>query len=446
MKKLLFDLTILIGFISYLTAGTVDEYKHACHSADMQGCYRLGLAYAQGDGVGKNIKAARSFLQLSCDNGITHACTALDSLSKGDEGSYPVKQAVNTQVRSGNRHYSNGRFGFTLVYPGSIFRQKILSDNGDGIILYNQDKSLELRAYGSWYAESISDSYHDELQWAKESNKRVTYKVLKKNWYVLSGINDQKQTIFYQKSYFKEGKSSSFRLVYPIRDKKKYDSLISTISKNFKWKQSVKQPSPSVPKQKANRYSEPVDGKFRGDIDGDGKEEIIAWKRFGATQMGNYYQLFVLDDDGSLLWEGPKEKDEGNPLVFSSLDFGISMPQLLIDFDHDGSMELLAPLPQSDVSPTYYRKLRWRKTYFEPLLSNALMRSSPGSNRFVWKATLKSYGTWVSKLEPYSNGLIKADVTEYSNDESVRMGTALIRFDRKGATVEQWLKPLSSVN
>lgn len=129
--------------------------------------------------------------------------------------------------------YTNGRFGFSLVYPENLFVTKILSENGDGITLYNRDRSLELRAYGSWYGENIEQIYHEEQSWIEESGKKVTYKVLRKSWFVLSGIDKSKQTIFYLKSYFREGKSLSFRLEYPIADKEKYDSLISTINDNF---------------------------------------------------------------------------------------------------------------------------------------------------------------------------------------------------------------------
>lgn len=195
-----------------------------------------------------------------------------------------------------------------------------------------------------------------------------------------------------------------------------------------------------------NQYIQHFDGKLLGDIDRDGKEETIAWKKFASTDLGDFYQLLAIDDDGTLLWEGPKEKAEANPYVFSSLDTGVSMPELLIDFDHDGNIEMLAPEPQSDVRPTYFRKLRWRETYFEPLLSNALMRQSPGSDRFIWKTTQASYGTWISKLAPYGKGMIKADVTEYNKDQSAKTGVALIRFDREGASVEQWLEPLVSAN
>lgn len=197
-----------------------------------------------------------------------------------------------------------------------------------------------------------------------------------------------------------------------------------------------------VPAQKRIRYSGRIDGKLQGDIDQDGKEETIAWKKFATADLGDYYQLLVLDDDGSLIWEGPKEKEKENPYIFSSLHIGVSLPQLLTDIDNDGFTELLTPELQSDVRPVYYRKLRWRGTYFEPLLSSALMRSSSQPNRFVWKRTSKSYGTWISKLEPYSDGLVKANVTEYRKDESVKAGAALIRFDREGAEIYKWIEPI----
>jgi len=198
------------------------------------------------------------------------------------------------------------------------------------------------------------------------------------------------------------------------------------------------------PMQKKSRYTGHIDGKLQGDIDRDGKMETIVWKKFVSVELGDYYQLLVIDDDGSLLWKGPKEKDESNPYIFSYLDTGFSLPVLLEDIDNDGNMELLAPEPQSDVRPTYYRKLRWSGTYFEPLLSSALMLSSTDLNRFIWKVTQKSDGTWISKLAPYRSGLAKADVTQYNKDGSVRMGVALIKLDREGAVVHRWIKPIPS--
>jgi len=185
------------------------------------------------------------------------------------------------------------------------------------------------------------------------------------------------------------------------------------------------------------------DSKLYGDIDNDGRVETVTWKKFASDEFGDYYQLFVIDDDGKLLWRGPRDKNDENPLIFSSLDIGISLPELLIDFDNDGYMELLSPMPQSDVSPTFYRKLRWRRGRFEPLPSTALMMSYNHKDRFVWRRRAGSFGSWVSNLTPYRDDLAKAEVTQYSGGVDVKMGIALIRFNRIGAVVLKWIKPLS---
>ncbi len=296
MKKTIFYFIIGVSLVTNSSAGMVDRFMDACEGGSMQGCYQAGVVYWTGEGASKDIKSARSLLEISCDGGYDDACVALRTMNGEDNVAEPVKAEGMTAAK------------------------------------------------------------------------------------------------------------------------------------------------------KKRRYTGHIDGKLLGDIDRDGKMEIVAWKKFASVDLGDYYQLLVIDDDGSLLWTGPKEKDDENPLIFFSLDSGVSMPQLLIDVDRDGYIELLAPEPQSDVRPTYYRKLRWRENYFEPLLSNALMRQSAGSDRFVWRTTQKTYGTWISKLAPYGNGLVKANVMEYKKDESVKTGVALIRFNRKGAVVHRWIKAIPSVH
>lgn len=296
MKKIVFYLMICLALATSTTAGMVDRFMDACEGGSMEGCYQAGVVYWTGEGADKDIKAARSLLEISCDGGYDTACVALHTMNGEDSVEKPIKAEVLPAVK------------------------------------------------------------------------------------------------------------------------------------------------------KKRRYTGHIDGKLRADIDRDGKEETVAWKKFASVDLGDYYQLLVIDDDGSLLWEGPKKQDYEDPLVFFYLDYGRSLPQLLMDVDQDGFVELLAPMAQSDVSPTYFRKLRWRGSYFEPLLSNALMQSASQPRHFDWKTTQKSYGTWISKLTPYGNGLVKANVMKYRKNGGVRMGTALIKFDRRGATVDRWLKPMSGAN
>jgi hypothetical protein len=211
----------------------------------------------------------------------------------------------------------------------------------------------------------------------------------------------------------------------------------------------------SIPEQKASTASgspprpaaplPPLDGTLRADLDRDGRAETVGWQKSSSSELGDFYRLLVFDDDGSLLWKGPGKADETDPLTFFSLDTGISLPQILADFDLDGSMELLAPVAQSDVSPTYYRKLRWRGDRFEALLPNALMLKPGSGDRFVWKTVLRPEGTWVSKLSPAGNNLYRAEVTRMSGEGETSMGEVLIEFVRGGAIIRRVTHPLSRV-
>jgi len=128
--------------------------------------------------------------------------------------------------------YQNDKFGFVVRYPGHIFTKKILPDAGDGILLQGRD-GLECRVYGSWFSESIRESYRHVLQWEEKAGSRITYKVQKRGWFVISGIHKGGITLFYQKTYFKKETSITMRFVYRVKDKVRYDSLISDMLKGL---------------------------------------------------------------------------------------------------------------------------------------------------------------------------------------------------------------------
>jgi len=101
------------------------------------------------------------------------------------------------------------------------------------------------------------------------------------------------------------------------------------------------------------------------DLNGDGEMETISWIKYTSTEdLGDFYQLRVYSSQGDLIWQGPKGTDIQNPLVLGDWDFGSAFPQLAADIDGDGAIELIIPEPQSDVSPTQFRVLRWANGSF----------------------------------------------------------------------------------
>lgn len=187
--------------------------------------------------------------------------------------------------------------------------------------------------------------------------------------------------------------------------------------------------------------SDQYEGVLYADLNMNMRLESVEWRKFATLESGSYYQLIVRDDNGNILWQGPRIADDNNPFVFSALDYGISLPEILTDIDKDGYIELIAPHTQSDVSPTSYRRLRWIGNRFQEISSCSLMMKPNFSNRLFWVKTNDNYGVWVSSIA-MKNGLIEAKITEYRADGTSNTAIADISFTYQGATIDRWIKPL----
>lgn len=187
--------------------------------------------------------------------------------------------------------------------------------------------------------------------------------------------------------------------------------------------------------------SDQFEGVLYADLNGDMRLESVEWRKFAILERGDYYQLIVKDDNGNILWQGPRVVDDNNPFVFSALDYGISLPEILTDIDNDGYIELLAPHTQSDVSPTSFRRLRWVGNRFQEMPSYSLMMKPNIQDRLFWMRTNDDFGIWVSGLE-MKNGLIEANIIESRADGTGNVALADISFTRQGATIDRWIKPL----
>jgi serine/threonine protein kinase len=196
-------------------------------------------------------------------------------------------------------------------------------------------------------------------------------------------------------------------------------------------------PQPAQPKQDYN---------FRVDLDADGSPEGILLKKIGETQdAGVFYQLVVVEagEEATLKWVGPSKMDLENPLVFGEWHFGVSMPQLVADIDGDQRVELVAPSPQSDISPTSFRVLRWTGTQFQPVFVKSLTGNLETGATFSWTNNPSTSSYWVQEwLGAAEVGfrvkLMRNDGTGNPEvAEGVLMpsdpGYTLLRIDRKGA-------------
>ena len=204
-----------------------------------------------------------------------------------------------------------------------------------------------------------------------------------------------------------------------------------------------------VDKDAQNEYEPYLDGialenRLKGDIDGDGKDDTVAWEEFANDDMGHYYQLLVIGSDGTLIWKGPKDKNIDNNTVFGSWDIGVSLPQALVDIDGDCKAEILAPAPTSDVSPQYFRILKYDSGMMVALKPKILMVSNSNNKKFVWIKDYKGNALntgWIMNLYPTNSiHMAKADIVYMDKQGNATFKKALLEFNPHGATVKKWLK------
>ena len=192
-----------------------------------------------------------------------------------------------------------------------------------------------------------------------------------------------------------------------------------------------------------------ANGGLTADIDNDGYNETLTWKPFASSDGATFFQLYLIDDNGRVLWQGPKTKKAENPYFVGKTDIGISLPELFTDIDGDGFTELLIPELQSDVSPTAYHCLRWIKNRFHTLSTRTLvMKDAYQSSALQWRTVPDNdyHIFWVSHFhQPRSAAkYVSADIIGYWPDrEEPASGTAKLHLTPNGATVIQWIKSLN---
>ncbi|WP_309714414.1 hypothetical protein [Armatimonas sp.] len=128
--------------------------------------------------------------------------------------------------------YTNSRFGFSILYPADVLKPEPPPENGDGLAFLSRDKKAELRVWGDLnaLAETVQARFETTL---KEAPGKISYKVLRKDWFVVSGSGKGRE--FYKKVMFgKDGTVRTISLEYPVASKKRFDPLVERIVQSFK--------------------------------------------------------------------------------------------------------------------------------------------------------------------------------------------------------------------
>jgi len=139
------------------------------------------------------------------------------------------------QIRHNYRTYHNSRFDYSISYPADILIPQGEAINGDGQKFFSRDRRTEMLVYGSHNSldQTLKQVYEGQISRRSEHpNRIITYKVLKHDWFVVSGIEDDR--IFYQKTFLRNNVFKTFRIEYHEGDKQLFNSITSRISNSFK--------------------------------------------------------------------------------------------------------------------------------------------------------------------------------------------------------------------
>ncbi len=141
--------------------------------------------------------------------------------------------AQQTSERHNWMRYVNVRFQYAICYPRDLLVPQGESDNSDGQKFLSSKDSGQLAVYGTNNAldETLGQRLSDMVSRLAGSSGKVTYKVQKASWFVVSGQNGE--SVFYAKTLFSHDQFKSFELTYARSAASLYDPLVGRFASCF---------------------------------------------------------------------------------------------------------------------------------------------------------------------------------------------------------------------
>jgi hypothetical protein len=129
--------------------------------------------------------------------------------------------------------YNNSTFNYSIEYPENILIPISESESPTGKRFSSSDGQSELTVMGLFNrpGETAEESYQSTLSDYSKRGRVVTYKVLRENWYVISGFDGGR--VFYEKTIFNSGMIKLFRFEWPESQRSIYEQITNRISKTF---------------------------------------------------------------------------------------------------------------------------------------------------------------------------------------------------------------------
>ena len=139
---------------------------------------------------------------------------------------------AHAQTPNNYQTYHNARFNYSISYPSDLLIPQGEAENGDGQKFLTRDGKVEMLVYGSNNAleKTLRAAYQEET--GRRQNRTVTYQVLKTDWFVVSGTENDK--VFFEKTMLHSGVFKTFRIEYDKGVKNTWDPITAKIARSFK--------------------------------------------------------------------------------------------------------------------------------------------------------------------------------------------------------------------
>jgi hypothetical protein len=147
-----------------------------------------------------------------------------------------VSPLMHAQVPTNDHHkwnvYTNVRFHYSVCYPQDLLSPLGEAENSDGqtflakdgakLVVFGQNNSLN---------EPLEDRLTDSASRLTGTSGKVTYRVIKPAWFVVSGQTGQ--SVFYAKTLYAGEQFKSFELTYGISESSVYKPIIGRLAGCF---------------------------------------------------------------------------------------------------------------------------------------------------------------------------------------------------------------------
>lgn len=141
----------------------------------------------------------------------------------------PVVAAGESADAQASDVYRNARFGYSICYPGKLLIAQRESENGDGRKFFAKDGAeLAVWAGHNVLENTVAQQMQDTISGVQQDGGIVTYKVIKENWFVISG--EVNGLIYYQKTICNADRIANYRLAYNHKDAARYNIVIRQLN------------------------------------------------------------------------------------------------------------------------------------------------------------------------------------------------------------------------